>query len=248
MSTAAVTGAAAANAEVSKAASSRATLAQNMDTFLTMLTTQLKNQDPLSPMDSTEFTNQLVQFAGVEQQINGNASLEKLVAMNRANQMIGSVGYMGKTIQASSNYLPLQDKKAEFAYTTPKGADKVAIVIYNDKGQPVRTLEGKVAVGTHTESWDGKDASGKQLDDGAYKIEVKALKGEEKTELEVAVTGTVTGVASADNKTYLTLGGVQVTLDQVLTIKEKAAPVASAPPASTTPSDDASENTETTQS
>ncbi|MCC7047960.1 MAG: hypothetical protein IT562_14710, partial [Alphaproteobacteria bacterium] len=72
-------------------------LAENFDQFLTLLTTQLKNQDPLSPMDSAQFTQQLVSFAGVEQQINTNKNLETLLSLQKSNQMVGALDLMGKT-------------------------------------------------------------------------------------------------------------------------------------------------------
>src|SRR5262245_29800369 len=95
-------------------------LTENFDQFLALLTTQLKNQDPLSPMDSSEFTNQLVQFAGVEQQIATNKNLESLVTLQKSSQVMGALELMGKKVEVSGTTVPLQDKSATFVYTLPK--------------------------------------------------------------------------------------------------------------------------------
>src|ERR1700686_3335504 len=73
-------------------------LAGNFDTFLKLLTTQLQNQDPLSPMDSNQFTQELVQFSQVEQQINTNTSLASLIALTKTQSSANAVSYLGKTI------------------------------------------------------------------------------------------------------------------------------------------------------
>ena len=93
--------AAAAASSGSATLAGRKSLASNFDTFLSLLTTQMKNQDPLSPMDSTEFTNQLVQFAQVEQQINSNESLTNLIGLSQQNIVTNSVNYIGKTVEAN---------------------------------------------------------------------------------------------------------------------------------------------------
>src|SRR3954470_17819141 len=93
-----VTAASTSATSTSAAASAQKQLAGNFDTFLTLLTTQLKNQDPLSPMDSNQFTQQLVQFSQVEQQINANKNLESLVSMSKAQGATSAVGYLGKTL------------------------------------------------------------------------------------------------------------------------------------------------------
>ena len=84
-------------------------LADNFDNFLILLTTQLQNQDPLSPMESTEFTNQLVQFASVEQQIKQNQSLEDLLAIERSNQAVSAVGFLGANVEAFGNSMMLEN-------------------------------------------------------------------------------------------------------------------------------------------
>lgn len=170
-----------------KAAASQSKLAENFDTFLVMLTTQLKHQDPLSPMDSTEFTNQLVQFANVEQQIAANSNLETLIGVNALSQKAWSISYIGQTIEAAGNQLSLQGAKetatnvldytsgtANFSYTLPAAADSVEIQIKDASGNVVRSFTGKTTAGRHEVQWEGTDNAGNQVDTGRYTIQVNA--------------------------------------------------------------------------
>ncbi len=201
----------------STSSASRNELAENMDTFMTLLTTQLKFQDPLSPMDSSEFTNQLVQFAQVEQQINQNENLENLLALNAGTQQAMAVSYIGKYVEAETEWLSLQDSKAMFTYGLSEAADNVVIGIYDADDNLVRSYVGERTPGLHSISWDGKDKNDVQMEDGAYRIKVTAVSREE-GEVETWTTslGKVTGVASSDDGTMLGIGGITVYLDNVL--------------------------------
>src|SRR6185369_8847237 len=106
-------------------------LSGDYSNFLTLLTTQLKNQDPLSPMDTTQFTQQLVEFSGVEQQINGNKKLDQLIGLQSTANAYGAVGFVGTTIAADSNDVPLQGGKAKFDYTIEKGGGSATLKILN---------------------------------------------------------------------------------------------------------------------
>ena len=101
----------------SKAEQSANTLAGDLDSFLLLLTTQLQNQDPLSPLEPTEFTGQLVQFASVEQQIATNSTMEDLLAVQNASLAASVVGFIGTTVEATGSTLPLQEGEANFSYT-----------------------------------------------------------------------------------------------------------------------------------
>lgn len=210
-------------ATTGKSLASGKKLAENFDTFLVMLTTQLKHQDPLSPMDSTQFTNQLVQFANVEQQIAANSNLEKLIGVNQVNLKAQAISYIGRTVEVPTNSLPLQDGKAAFSYTLPEDAKSVAVVIKNADGTIVRNLTAVTTAGRQEMTWDGKDTSGKQLADGRYTIEVSAINGEGKAlESGVTVYGKVTDVASDATETLLAMGKVVTTVDNVLTVRDTA--------------------------
>ena len=103
----------------SQSAASKAKLDEDLNKFLSLLVTQLQNQDPLDPMDATEFTSQLVQFASVEQQIFQNSNLEKLLQLQETNQVSNLVDLIGNTVEAESRRMPLENGKAQFTYTIP---------------------------------------------------------------------------------------------------------------------------------
>lgn len=214
---------AASSTAATTSATSAKSLAQNFDTFLTMLTTQLKHQDPLSPMDSTEFTNQLVQFAGVEQQINANSNLEKLISATNLNTKSQAINYIGHTIEADTSAVPLQDGKANFSVTLASEPSSAAVVIKNADGDIVANLSLQKTTDRQEITWDGKDLNGKQLDDGLYTATVSALDADgASVEGAVTVYGKVTDVASDSNETLIGMGKVVVSIDKVLTIRDTA--------------------------
>lgn len=202
------------------AAQSRQKLAGDFDAFLMMLTTQLKNQDPLSPMDSNEFTSQLVQFASVEQQISANANLETMIRYQEAATMASATDYLDKTVGYEGNGLPLQDGEAKFSYTLEGEAKSVTITIYDAAGKVVRTMTGETASGTHNVTWDGKDDAGNQLADGAYKFEVAAFdSAKNAVGTTTTAMGKVTDIVPYEGNIVLSVGGVFVKLESVYTVK-----------------------------
>jgi flagellar basal-body rod modification protein FlgD len=214
------------NAGASKSATAKATLGTNFNTFLNMLTTQLKHQDPLSPMDSTQFTNQLVQFSSVEQQINANSNLEKLINLQQANQTSQSITYLGETVEISGSKLPLQDGSAAFSYTLPASASSCEVQIRNSSGVIVYKTNADTAAGRHDLAWDGTDSSGKAQEDGLYTLSVVA-KGVDGATLTPTTTvqGSVTKVTNdPTDGTTLEIGAgnkdakVTVVPSQVLSI------------------------------
>lgn len=115
--------------------SSRQTLSADMNTFLTLLTTQLKYQDPLDPMDTAEFTNQLVQYSNVEQSIQTNEKLDTLLSLNIANLGAQAVSYIGKTVQVLGDVMPLENGKAKATYTLDKDVTSVIVTVKDMNGQ-----------------------------------------------------------------------------------------------------------------
>lgn len=205
----------------SASAAAKQTLSQNYDSFLKLLTTQLQHQDPLSPMDSSQFVSQLVQFSEVEQAIATNSNLENLISIDKSNQTTAALGYIGSTVEASGSSAPLQNGQAQFSYniTTP-GANE--IVITDQNGSPVAVANGDPTAGKHTFTWDGTKADGSKAPDGVYNIQ---LVGADGTPLTVDTTafGKVTGVSSGSNGLVLDLGGVQVPVGSVLSVQAGAA-------------------------
>ena len=221
-----ITSLAALNADYSKSNSSKTKLSGDLDSFLTLLTAQLKNQDPLSPMDSTEFTNQLVQFSGVEQAINTNTNLESLIGLTQASIGTTAVSYIGKEVQAESATMPLQDGSAKYTYTLAKDASKCLIVIKDSTGAVVKTEQGQLKAGTYHMPWDGKDAYGKQLDDGAYSLEVQATgtDGKSMDKIYTTVFGKVTAVANDGDDVMVAAGAVLFGMSYIVSVRDVAAP------------------------
>ncbi len=199
---------------------------EDLNKFLNLLVTQLKNQDPLDPMDATEFTAQLVQFAGVEQQIFANSNLEKLLKLEETNQISSLVGLIGKTVEAEGRTLPLQNGKGTLSYVMPAGANKATITITSSAGLTVYTGDADTSVGKHTFNWDGKNNGGLLQNDGAYNILVSGTDNQGNLlEIQHSVSGRVTGVGIEDGVLSLNMGEA-ITFGQgkVVSVKETVTP------------------------
>ncbi len=204
-------------------------LAKDLDSFLLLLTSQLKNQDPLSPMDSTEFTNQLTQFAQVEQQINLNASLNNLIGLTQQSIVSNAVNYIGKTVEGESSQVPLSGGNLKAAYGLVGEAKSVNVVVRDDTGNIVFTKAGETTQGVHEFQWDGKDSYGVQMKDGTYSISITAMDGADKpVENYVTAFGKVTGVTTINGTTILLLDKVGVPIDKVLSVSDTTTPTPSA--------------------
>lgn len=206
----------------------KARLAENFDTFLTLLTTQLKNQDPLSPMDSNQFTQQMVQMTGVEQQLLTNDLLKQLVG-NNANGVSTAVSLIGKDVSAVSDDAAIQNKQAKWTYKLDAEAAQAKIEIVDSAGKVVHAEKAaNNKAGEHDFTWNGKDVTGRQLDDGGvYTLKVTALDADGKAVTSTSyVKGVVTGVQQANGSTYVTINGGKVSWDKVTSIAQPAAPPA----------------------
>ncbi len=210
----------------SQSTTSKAKLEDDLNKFLNLLVTQLQNQDPLDPMDATEFTSQLVQFASVEQQIFQNSNLEKLLQLQETNQVANLVDLIGTTVEAESRKMPLENGKGEFTYTIPAGAKKATITITNSSGLTVFTVDADTAAGKNTFSWNGKSTSGVQQSDGAYNVLVSGTDFQGNLlVIPHTVFGRITGVGIDDVVLALNMGdGVSFGQDKVLSVKETTTP------------------------
>lgn len=164
----------------SKAGQSAVQLAENFDDFLTLLTTQLQNQDPLSPTDSTEFTNQLVSFTQVEQSIASNQNLEALINLQAISQQNNEatilINYLGKTIGSNLNIAGLKEDEATWNMDFGANADEVVYSIYDENGNKVFTVNDNdgVSSGEHSFTWDGEINGGGQAPEGTYFLVAEA--------------------------------------------------------------------------
>ncbi|MBI1186458.1 MAG: flagellar hook capping protein [Alphaproteobacteria bacterium] len=151
-------------------------LSENFDTFLVLLTAQLQNQDPLSPMDSSEFTQQLVQFSQVEQQISTNDNLETLISQQSAAAAALPLSYLGKAALIESNRATLPaEGTARWSYAFAEEPSAVTLSVKDSSGRIVYTESGVAAAGVHNFAWDGSKAGGGSAAPGVYTLSVVAL-------------------------------------------------------------------------
>jgi flagellar basal-body rod modification protein FlgD len=205
------------NAAVNNAAkgTDNNTLAGNFQTFLTLLTTQLKNQNPLDPLDTNQFTQQLVQFAQVEQQIKQNSQLETLIAINKAAETTTALAYVGTTVAIDGKTAALKNQQAAWTFNVPKPVNST-VTIKNATGQTVYTGNFAMNSGLSTFEWDGRDANGVQWPDGNYTISVTAKDANNQTvEIPSEIQGIVDSVDVTKTPPELSVGGQPFTLDKV---------------------------------
>jgi len=198
-------------------------LSNNFQTFLALLTTQLKNQDPLSPLDSNQFTQQLVQMSGVEAQLTGNGLLQK-VADNTANGVSTAVGLIGKDVKATSDTADLTGGKAAWTYNLASDATDLKLEVVDSTGRVVHAeAPSNLKAGDHNFTWDGKDLNGANLPDGTYTLRVTAT---DASGASIATTnyvqGLVTAVEQANGSTLITVNGSKVSWDKVVSITQPA--------------------------
>jgi len=191
------------------------TIAGNFQTFLTLLTTQLKNQDPLSPLDTNQFTAQLVSFAQVEQQLKANSELTTLVSLQQTAQNTAALGFVGQKVDVAGNTTALTNGTATWQLSAPKPAT-ATVTIKSATGQQVFSGNYALNAGTHPFTWDGKDSSGLQWPDGNYTMSVTA---QDASGQPVAVPTEIEAVVdSADlsqTPPVLSIAGQDYTLDKI---------------------------------
>ncbi|MCE2964460.1 MAG: hypothetical protein LW855_01540 [Alphaproteobacteria bacterium] len=194
----------------------------NLNSFLKLLTTQLQNQDPLEPMDSAAFTNQLVQFANVEQAIGTNRNMEKLLTATTANQNLGTLSYLGKTVDANANTVFFNGTdNASFRYQSASDYARASVSIINEKGTTVRTLDVNPKKGVYTVNWDGKDTQGFKQPNGFYSVKVNGFDSKDKaTRLSTVINGTVTAVGNENGQAMLTVNGIPLPTTAVIAVRE----------------------------
>ncbi|MGA8193110.1 MAG: flagellar hook capping FlgD N-terminal domain-containing protein [Acetobacteraceae bacterium] len=199
-------------------ATALSSLSGNFTDFLNMLMTQLQNQDPTSPMDTNAFTTELVQFSSVEQQINTNTSLTSLIQLTQAGEVMQGSNMTGKQVTVTSDHLALQNGKGTIQFATST-AQPVAIAIYNDSGTKLQDATLTSVKGTNTWTWDGSNASGATMPDGAYKVAVAAADSSGTVSaLPFSVVGTATGVQSLSTGMQLRIGALSVDFSKVQSV------------------------------
>jgi flagellar basal-body rod modification protein FlgD len=195
-------------------------LSGNLNTFLTLLTTQLQNQDPLSPMDSTQFTQQLVEYSQVEQQINTNTNLQSLISLQQSGAGAAAVGYLGKEVTVTNGSAALTNGEATWNYTLGTSAASTTLTVTNASGQTVYTGSGSTSSGSSTFNWNGEDNNGNQLPDGTYTLAVSATASDgSAVTTSVSSTGVVSEINLSGTTPQLMIGNMAVPLSSVSMIE-----------------------------
>jgi len=194
-------------------------LSGNFSTFLTLLTTQLKNQDPTSPMDSNQFTQQLVMYSQVEQQIDTNTNLKTLISQGTSSAAAMANTYLGKSVSVTNGTASLAGGAANWSYSLDAAAAATALTVTNSAGKVVYTGAGETGSGNHTFAWDGKDNNGNSLSDGAYKLTVTATDsaGTAITS-SVASAGIVSQIDMTSGTPQLVVGNMEIGIGDIAAI------------------------------
>ena len=193
-------------------------LSSNFGDFLQLLMTQLQNQDPTSPLDTNQFTSELVQFSQVEQQINTNSSLTQLIQLTQAGEVMQGSQMTGKQVTLTSTQLPLQNGKGTVQFTAP-AAEPVAITISSASGAAIYSTTLNATQGGNTWTWNGRDSSGSSLPDGAYNVAVVGSNADGSTSpLTFSVVGTATGVQSQSSGIQLDVGALTVPFSSIQSV------------------------------
>jgi flagellar basal-body rod modification protein FlgD len=189
---------------------SQGTLSDNFDTFLTILTAQIQNQDPLEPLDSNQFTQQLVQFSGVEQQIRTNDQLESLLSATRSSMGASLAGYLGQTAEIDAAGAGFSGDPLSWRYELGADAAAVKLSVVDASGREIFAATGEKTAGAHDFEWDGRDKDGRTVGEGAYFLAVTAADANEtKLAANVSVVARITGVdLSADEPSLTTTAGI----------------------------------------
>lgn len=205
----------------SQMANSRATIAENFDTFLNILTTQLRNQNPLDPLDTNQFTAQLVQFTGVEQQLKTNQFLETLMLASQNTAKSDAVSYIGKEVTSSGKTGELTDDKAVFwAYSANANAANATVTIKSASGQVVYSETGPLSAGPGTFRWDGKGSDGSMKPSGVYTIDIQGRDANGgNVKISTASIGIVTAVDFTGNVPVLSIGSRRVAITDVTDVR-----------------------------
>ena len=196
-----------------------AQLSSNFSTFLTLLTTQLKNQDPTSPMDSNQFTQQLVMYSQVEQQIDTNTNLKSLLAQGNSQAAALATTYLGKNVSVTSGQASLAGGAANWTYSLGSAAAATTLTVTNASGQIVFNGPGETASGAHAFAWNGKDNNGNALPDGSYKLSVAASDANgTAVSASVASAGTVSQIDMTSGTPLLVIGSMEVGVADVAAV------------------------------
>jgi flagellar basal-body rod modification protein FlgD len=194
-------------------------LSGNFSTFLNLLTTQLKNQDPTSPMDTNQFTQQLVMYSQVEQQIQSNTNLKSLIAQGQSSASAMAMDYLGKRVSIMNGQASLAEGEATWTYNLPSAAKSAKLTVTNSAGKTVYTGDAEKTAGNHNFEWDGKDNYGNAQPSGGYKLTVTAVDSAGAAlDAAIASAGLVSQIDMTGASPQLVIGYMTIGLSDVAAI------------------------------
>jgi flagellar basal-body rod modification protein FlgD len=190
-------------------------IASNFTTFLQLLTTQLKNQNPLDPLDTNQFTQQLVEFAQVEQQMKSNDQLSSLVSLEKSAQATTALAYVGATVVVDGSTAQLTNGTANWSLNVTKPST-ATITIKDSTGQNVYTGTVAVNPGTQNFTWNGRGNDGRLWPDGAYTLTATAVDANQQSvAISTEVQAVVDSVDLTQDTPQLSINGQNYTLDKI---------------------------------
>lgn len=210
------TSSAAANSSINNGLAS---IANNYQTFLSLLTTQLANQDPTSPMDTSQFTSQLTQMTGVEQQLLSNQLLQQLVNQSGGGNLESAIGMIGQNVTINGDSANLTNGTATWTFSLPSAPSSMTVSVVNANNDIIWT--GPVNAsgsGAQTFTWNGQDMSGnQQANGGTYTLKITATDANgNPITANTTLQGTATAVQTVNGQTMVTVGGAQVPLSSII--------------------------------
>jgi flagellar basal-body rod modification protein FlgD len=195
------------------------------DAFMKLFLAQMNHQDPLNPMDTSQFGSQLAQFSTLEQLYNANENLESIKGIQSEGNKYNALGLMGKEVQAQSDSLLLRDdSQATGAFYIDTAAEGCIVRIYDEKGKAVKDIDmEELWAGTHTFEWDGRDEDGNKLTSGIYHYSVSAVSPEgDMLPVEEYIEGPVTRVSLFEEEPVIYVNEIPMNMEQIVNIKVKS--------------------------
>jgi flagellar basal-body rod modification protein FlgD len=210
----------AAAATATATAKAQKSLSGNYETFLRLLTAQLQHQDPLEPLDATKFTEQLVSYSQVEQQIATNSSLDTLISATRASAGATAVSYLGKKAITAGPASELAAGAAHWTYTLPTTAANMQVRITDLNGNTVRTVTASREAGAHQINWDGRNDAGDTMPAGTYRLVVAATRDDgTPISARIAGLGTISEIDMSASDPVMFIGSRKLGLSEITGFK-----------------------------
>ncbi len=196
------------------------TTKDNFDTFLSLLTTQLQNQDPTKPLDTNEMTKQLVQYSEIEQLLKSNEKLGAMLDLSAANTSLSVLNLVGKEITSKGNTTSLANGSASWGLDVPANATDVIYIVKDANGNEVFSKTGSLQAGSESFTWDGTTSSGSTAEAGKYSLTITAKDANDKAvDVGISVKGTVDGVDMSGDAPVLLINGTRFNVDDVSQVR-----------------------------